>query len=101
MAEGGAVLFFVTDLEVSQNRSVHESHERRTERKRERGWTDLDDSTDEDVVTLVVDTVLQHHLVHHGDEDLVLWAATNQRPRERQTRQTDMTASFRVHMQVT
>lgn len=24
------------------------------------------------VITLVVDPVLQHHFVHHGDEDLVL-----------------------------
>lgn len=32
----------------------------------------LYNATDEDVVALVVDPVLQHHFVHHGDENLVL-----------------------------
>lgn len=32
----------------------------------------LNYATYEYVITLVVDPVLQHHFVHHGDEDLVL-----------------------------
>ena len=41
--------------------------------------TDLDDATDEDVVALV-DSVLQHHFVHHGNKDLVLCKQTNKGP---------------------
>lgn len=33
---------------------------------------DLDDSTDENIVALVIDAVFQHHFVHHRDKDLVL-----------------------------
>lgn len=36
------------------------------------GGTDLDDPTDEYIIALVIDSVLQHHFVHHGNEDLVL-----------------------------
>lgn len=36
------------------------------------GGTYLNNTTYEYVITLVVDSVLQHHFVHHGDEDLVL-----------------------------
>lgn len=32
----------------------------------------LHDATYEHVITLVVDPVLQHHFIHHWDEDLVL-----------------------------
>lgn len=34
--------------------------------------TYLHDATYEHVITLVVDPVLQHHFIYHGDEDLVL-----------------------------
>lgn len=34
--------------------------------------TYLNNATYEYVITLVVDPMLQHHFVHHGDEDLVL-----------------------------
>lgn len=34
--------------------------------------THLNNATYEHVVTLMVNPVLQHHFVHHGDEDLVL-----------------------------
>lgn len=34
--------------------------------------SNLDNATYEHVVSLVVDPVLQHHFVHHWDEDLVL-----------------------------
>lgn len=34
--------------------------------------TYLDNATYEHVVTLMVDPVLQHHFIYHGDEDLVL-----------------------------
>lgn len=34
--------------------------------------TYLNDATYEHVITLMVNPVLQHHFIHHGDEDLVL-----------------------------
>lgn len=36
------------------------------------GGTYLNNATYENVISLVVDPVLQHHFVHHGNEDLVL-----------------------------
>lgn len=35
-------------------------------------FSHLDNTTYEHVVSLVIDPVLQHHFIHHRDEDLVL-----------------------------
>lgn len=50
--------------------------------KNVRPKTDLDDPTDEHVIALVIDPVLQHHFVHHGDKDLVLKPGKVEKERE-------------------
>lgn len=46
------------------------------------GGTYLNNATYENVISLVVDPVLQHHFVHHGNEDLVLKIRGEVRERE-------------------